>query len=239
MYKKDGLWKENDRESNTCGRSMLNIFYSLSDPWLFHYIIKIKIGKDWQSLQLCLCRDAGSESCWCLPWSRQGLFLVIIAGAQPCLFQGASLHSTCPTIATSGTIVMSERSITYGFTPPRWFSCPSNLTQTSHFIQLVPPPPSIFCVWVLPEPQSDAGCVCTRSTLDPSFWQCHWLQSNYSSHELDPVHPLKLKLPQLTAKVQTVTQWNHSHVSLTPDYALKITVSYDSMITFSYFIIYR
>lgn len=93
-------------------------------------------------------------------------------------------------------------------------------------------PPMQVCE--LLELQPGSGCASTRSALDPSFWQCHRLQSNYSSHELDPVHALKL--PQLTAKVQTVTQCNHSHVSLTPDYALKITVSYESPIKFSQFI---
>uniref|UniRef100_A0A8C5IG65 Uncharacterized protein n=1 Tax=Junco hyemalis TaxID=40217 RepID=A0A8C5IG65_JUNHY len=79
-----------------------------------------------------------------------------------------------------------------------------------------------------------SGCASARSALDPSFWQCHPLRSHYSSHEFHPVHALEL--PQLPAKVQTVAQWSHSHVSLTPDYALKITVSYESPIQFSQFI---
>lgn len=81
----------------------------------------------------------------------------------------------------------------------RWL-CPSHMNSVS----LRPHSSPIHPCCELPGLQPGSGCASTRSTLDPSFWQCHRLRSNYSSHELDPVHALKL--PQLTAEVQTVTQ---------------------------------
>lgn len=95
-----------------------------------------------------------------------------------------------------------DRSVTCGSAPARRILCPSNPTQRGHLSQPVSPPSIHVCD--LLELQPGSGCASTRSTLDPSFWQYHQLRSNYSSHELDPVPPLKL--PQLTAEVQTVTQ---------------------------------
>lgn len=90
-----------------------------------------------------------------------------ICGMSPsCVF----LHTP-----PQGTVVMSERSITCGSTPPGWTSCPSNLIQTGHLICSHCPTPSVHCVWDLLELQPDSGCSCTRSTLDPSFWRCHQL----------------------------------------------------------------
>lgn len=50
------------------------------------------------------------------------------------------------------------------------------------------PAPSAPHVWHLLQLQPDSGCAYTRAALNPSSWQCHQLQPNYTGHELDPVH---------------------------------------------------